>query len=390
MIAEPMFIQHLKVSGLLSFGPRGIDLPLAPLNVMIGANGSGKSNLLEVLALLAAAPRNLPGPMKELGGVEEWFWKGGEARAEIDCVVTNEDGKASLRHALELGRNGDRFELRDERIEFAEPTAGKPEPYFFYRFQRGRPVLNEKQGGERGLRPESVRPEESILSQVRDPERYPELSYLQDRYESIRLFRNWSFGPRAAVRSAQRTDLRSDFLNDGGDNLALVLSEFGSGSRRELLASLRDVYDGIEDFRTPVKAGYVQLILEECGGRSVPASRLSDGTLRYLCLLAILHYPDPPPVVAIEEPELGLHPDLIPHVAELLIRASSRCQLFVTTHSPALVDSLGQQPGSVIVCEKEGGESRFRRLDPEAMKVWLKSYSLGELWTSGELGGNRW
>lgn len=389
MIARPMFIQHLKVSGLLSFGPRGIDLPLAPLNVMIGPNGSGKSNLLEVLALLAAAPRNLPGPMKELGGVEEWFWKGSEPLGLIDIEVSN--GHANqLRHVLEVGRNGDRFELRDERIEYSEPALGKAAPYFFYRFQRGRPVLNEKQQGERRLRPESVRPEESILSQVRDPERYPELNSLQDRYESIRLFRNWSFGPRAAVRSAQRTDLRSDFLNDGGDNLALVLSEFGSGPRRELLASLRDVYDGIEDFRTPVKAGYVQLILEEQAGRSIPASRLSDGTLRYLCLLAILHHPDPPPVVAIEEPELGLHPDLIPHVAELLIQASARCQLFVTTHSPALVDALGQQPGSVIVCEKEAGESRFRRLDPAAMKVWLESYSLGELWTSGELGGNRW
>jgi predicted ATPase len=390
MIAEPMFIQHLKVSGLLSFGPRGIDLPLEPLNVMIGPNGSGKSNLLEVLALLAAAPRNLPGPMKEMGGVEEWFWKGGEARGEIDCIVSNQDGKAPLRHVLEMGRNGERFELRDERIEFVAPTPGENEPYFFYRFQRGRPVLNEHQGSKRGLKRESVRPEESILSQVRDPERYPELAWLQERYEAIRMFRNWSFGPRAAVRRAQLTDLPSDFLLDGGDNLALVLSEFGSDSRRELVKSLQQVYAGIEDFRTPVKSGFVQLLLEEAGGRSIPATRLSDGTLRYLCLLAILLHPDPPPVVAIEEPELGLHPDLIPHVAELLIQASERCQLFVTTHSPALVDALGQQPGSVIVCEKEAGESRFRRLDPEAMKAWLESYSLGELWTSGELEGNRW
>ena len=77
-----MLIQRLRVSGLLSFGPTGIDLPLEPLNVLIGPNGSGKSNLLEILALLRAAPTNLPQPIKEMGGVREWLWKGPSAQKE--------------------------------------------------------------------------------------------------------------------------------------------------------------------------------------------------------------------------------------------------------------------------------------------------------------------
>jgi predicted ATPase len=83
---ERVLIRNIKVSGLLSFGPRGIDLPLRNLNVLIGPNGSGKSNLLEVLSLLRAAPTNLPAPVKEMGGVREWLWKGDRPTREARVV----------------------------------------------------------------------------------------------------------------------------------------------------------------------------------------------------------------------------------------------------------------------------------------------------------------
>ena len=122
----------------------------------------------------------------------------------------------------------------------------------------------------------------------------------------------------------------------------------------------------------------------------VPAQRLSDGTLRYLCLLVILGHPDPPAVTCIEEPELGLHPDMIPEVAKLLVEASSRTQLFVTTHSDILIDALSHIPKAIIVCEKSDGATQFQRLDEHELGPWLEKYRLGELWTSGHLGGNRW
>lgn len=386
-----MLIRCLKVSGLLSFGPQGLDLPLEPLNVLIGPNGSGKSNLLEILALLRAAPVNLPEPIKEMGGVREWLWKGESPiqEANVEALV-DYPGVQSLRHSLSITENGGRFEVADERIENERAYSGKEEPHFYYRFQRGRPVLKEFDKEKRELRRESVNPEQSILSQVRDPERYPAVAWLQQQYEAIRLYRNWSFGPGAALRRAQSAHARSDFLSEGGENLAPVLSKVRSRRKLEFLASLRVLYEGIEDFHLTVEGGNVLLFLQEQGGREIPATRLSDGTLRYLCLLAILLHPDPPPLVAIEEPELGLHPDVIPHLADLLIRASARTQLVVTTHSRMLVDALSHQPSSVVVCSQENGESRFARLDAKALKAWLDKYSLGDLWSMGELGGNRW
>ena len=94
--------------------------------------------------------------------------------------------------------------------------------------------------------------------------------------------------------------------------------------------------------------------------------------------------------MAIEEPELGLHPDVIPFVAKLLVDASQRTQLLVTTHSQMLVDALGEQPETVVVCERVDGVSRFERLSSAQLKEWLEKYSLGTLWSMGEIGGNRW
>ena len=387
-----MLIHKLKISGLLSFGPTGIDLPMRPLNVLIGPNGSGKSNLIEALSLLKASPKSLPAPVKEMGGVREWLWKGKSASREavIEAVVSNVPGKMNLRHSLSIKEHGSRFEVSDERIENENPYPGKSDVYFYYRYKRGNPMLHDFQETERRLKREQVLPEESILSQVKDPERYPALARLQDAYAGMRLFRNWSFGPTAPLRREQSTHGRSEFLEDGGENLALVLSKMRNKVKKPLSESLNVLFDGVEDIGFEIDGGTVQMFLEEAGGRNIPATRLSDGTLRYLCLLAILLHPDPPPLVMIEEPELGLHPDIIPHVAKLLKDASTRTQLVVTTHSRMLVDCMGDEPESVIVCERQDGQSFFERLDGERMKVWLEKYSLGDLWSKGELGGNRW
>ena len=153
---------------------------------------------------------------------------------------------------------------------------------------------------------------------------------------------------------------------------------------------MQNLYHGIVDITCPVTGGTVGLYLEETDNRTIPATRLSDGTLRYLCLLAVLLHPDPPPLVVIEEPELGLHPDLLPKLTDLLRVASERMQLIVTTHSDVLVDALTEVPASVVVCEKHDGQTQVRRLDKDDLAHWLEDYRLGELWTSGELGGNRW
>ncbi|TAG86335.1 MAG: hypothetical protein EAZ18_25790 [Oscillatoriales cyanobacterium] len=109
--------------------------------------------------------------------------------------------------------------------------------------------------------------------------------------------------------------------------------------------------------------------------------------MRYLFLIALLLDPTPPPLICIEEPEIGLHPDILPAVAEMLIEASKRTQLIVTTHSDALVSALS--PESVLICDRDDRGSHLNRLEPKRLKKWLENYSLGELWRMGEIGGNR-
>ena len=140
-----------------------------------------------------------------------------------------------------------------------------------------------------------------------------------------------------------------------------------------------------------ILGGTVQVFFEEDAlDANVPATRLSDGSLRYLCLLVALSNPVPPPVICIEEPETGLHPDIIPQLAKLLVEASQRSQIIVTTHSDILVDALTDTPEAVIICEKVDGATQLRRLNADKLKVWLDKYRLGELWTRGQLGGNLW
>ena len=195
------------------------------------------------------------------------------------------------------------------------------------------------------------------------------------------------------MRRPQPTDDPNDFLDESFTNLALVLNQLHLGSAMAAIEDrLRAFYEAYDSIQTSIQANTVQLRIREKGMDSaIPATRLSDGTLRFLSLLAILCHPDPPGLICIEEPELGLHPDIIPQIAELLKEASTRTQLIVTTHSERLVDELSDDPESVVVCER-GADfgTEFKRLSSDDLQVWLKDYQLGELGRKGELGGVRW
>jgi len=236
-----------------------------------------------------------------------------------------------------------------------------------------------------------VDPEKSILAQRRDPDIYPEITRLAETLASIRIYRDWSFGRYTPPRLPQPADLPNQWLEENGRNLGLVLNRLkrNSETKNRLLAMFKAIYEEARDFDVMIEGGTVQIFVQE-ERFNVPATRLSDGTLRYLCLLAILYDPAPPPLICIDEPELGLHPDLINHIAEALQFASERTQLIVTTHSAALVDSFTEDPGAILVCEKSDGCSGVRRLDAQQLKPWLEKYRLGALWTSGEIGGMRW
>lgn len=179
-------------------------------------------------------------------------------------------------------------------------------------------------------------------------------------------------------------------------NFALFLNHLDNDTQAgpALRRSLKDVYQGVVDFGLRLESGAAQITLREKHvDRQVtfPATRLSDGTLRYMCLVALLVDPQPPKLLCIEEPELGLHPDLIPKIADLLVEASKRTQIIVTTHSDILVDAMTEHPEYVVVVEKHNGSTVARRLENnERLQSWLEKYRLGEVWASGEIGGNRY
>jgi len=395
-----MLIHELTLRGLLSFGPDSPSIPMRPLNVLIGPNGAGKSNLIEALSLLRAAPVNLSAPVKEpeAGGVSAWLWKGAEhPSATIEAVLDNPDKPdMPIRHSITFAEYGERFEITAERIENRDPYPGHTIPFWFYKMENGYPRLkelveDETRDDDQGspLPRESIHPEESILSQVKIPGKYPALIRLREQYSSMLFYREWTFGRYTPPRQKQNTKLPSEFLSENCDNLALVLNAIQPEAEDTLLEALNALYPGIDKFHVKIGGGAVQLYLKE-GRFSIPATRLSDGTLRYLCLLAILCHPTPPPLICIEEPELGLHPDVLPGLARLLISASERTQLVVTTHSDILVDGLSETPESVLVCEKHDGQTQIRRLDGAALAHWLDKYRLGQLWVKGEIGGTRW
>ena len=389
--SDARLLRQLHLKNLLSYGPESEPLALGALNVLIGPNGSGKSNLLEAIALLRAAPGDMRAVVRRGGGIGEWIWKGKpDAIAVIDAVIDDPNGKQPLRHALSLRSTQQGFHLEDETIENERPNPGYAKPYFYYKYQQGQPVVSVSEN-QRPLARETVTPDISILAQRRDPESYPVITYLATVYEQIRLYREWAFGRNTVFREPQLADMRSDRLEEDFSNLGLFLNRLRRNpkAKRAILTALGDLYEGLSDFDVSVEGGTVQVFFTE-GDFTIPATRLSDGTLRYLCLLAILCDPEPPPLIGIEEPELGLHPDILPKLADLLLAASERTQLIVTTHSDILVDALTEHPECVIVCEKHQGQTTARHLDAEELQPWLEHYRLGDLWTRGQLGGNRW
>ena len=389
-------IQRLRMPGLLSFPPDMGFFDMQSLNVLIGPNASGKSNFIDTLELLRSLPTDFAAPVRQRGGAAEWLWKGGSepspAAVEVEVDI-GDDSDRQFRYRLSFEARGPRVGIVDELIDEPNDQCGVEGPH--YHFHQGRPEVHIRVRTPDGPRLEkrTVRwadrsLDQSVLAQRKDPDFYPELFWLGAIFGSIHTFREWTFGPHG-VRQPQRTDLPADRLLPDASNLALVLNQVEHKVGPTFDEYLKRFLPRFERMTTSIEGGTVQLYLHESGLQApTPATRLSDGTIRFVALLATLLHPSPPFVVCIEEPELGLHPDAVALLAELLIEASDRMQLVVTTHSDALVSALTSQPDAVVACERPGAGTELHRLDPEKLASWLEEYRLGDLWRMGELGAN--
>lgn len=398
-------LTSITVRGLLSFGWEPVTLELKPLNVLIGPNASGKSNLLDLMELLRSVPDDYNATVRARGGALEWIHKGSgggeEPVGEVEAVVELEGVPLPLRYHLALREEEAQLRVDSERLETA---VGHPreEPFQFLvrlgnhsrtkSFQTFVPQLEQQDalfGRYHWSRQETSALTTLLAKHRRFGAESPQLTALAEWLQQLRVYQQWSFGPESKARQFQPVNQLAERLNPDGSNLGLVLKRLqGHGETRERLVSyVRRAYPALRDFDVKLFEGALQVVARE-EGFDIPASRLSDGTLRWLTLCLLLCDPKPPPLLCLDEPEMGLHPDLLRHLAELLQEAAQRTQLIVTTHSEELVSEFSGEPESVVVCSRDAGGTRFTRLEREPLRIWLEEYSLGKAWRAGEIGGN--
>jgi predicted ATPase len=345
------------------------------LNVLIGANASGKSNLIEAIGLLQAAPVDLNTAILRLGGVHVVCSLARSAPiAMIECGLMDEP----LEYRLEFAEQARSFSILEESL------AADSVVYF------------DRIAGKVNFTPDSrgeVSPTESIFRVYKNPSDPTRITRLGRALESIRVYREFRTTGDSQARLGTSTSTRKEFLHDGGGNLAVVLLDMNfKGLHERITEYLHRFCDRFNDLKVNLDGPVIKTYIEESGLLEPLVSwRLSDGTLKFLCLLAVLLDPDPAPLICIEEPEVGLHPEAIQIVADALVEASERTQLIVTTHSEALIDALSERPEGVLITERDAENStQFRRLEKPQLSLWLEQYSLGRLWRMGEIGGTRW
>ncbi len=413
-MAHP-FLKSIRPVNLLSFGPNTEEIELRPLNILIGPNGSGKSNLIEVIRLLSCLPDKEPWEtVVQTGGVDEWIWKGkrGEALdASISVSLSLErmalqEGVADLAacdYSIGLAKAQSTFYVKNEtcrRVNVSK-TDGKIDTAFESNGKIGRLSSHQSPSNFTQDLTIPLDSEKSVLSQLSSRSlqesligKYmPELFEVAEFFESFDFHQDWEFGADLTPRDPVPVGQSVKLLEENGYNLAQMLAYFRDYHRptfEQIGELMKKFYEPFRSLEVRLIGTHLQPAINEDGGFSVSAYRLSDGTLRWLALLTILLNPTPAPVTCIEEPELGLHPDMIQTLADLLREASERTLLIVTTHSSLLVEAFSDTPEAICVCEKIEGATQIKRLNIDKLRVWLDDYSLGQLWAKGEIGGNRW
>jgi predicted ATPase len=393
---------YIKIEGFRSF--KKVELEMPRLAVLIGPNGGGKSNFVDLLMLMAEA-----GDGKLANGV---FSRGGFRDIAFGFDVSQEvrvalrlkealdrsklgkepgDGKLDITFKMAARNYGSAAQVIEELVR-QESDKGAPLPVdVLSRGPEGAVFRVPGASGALTDQRREVPPTELVITQVRDPNRYPAAAAVLNELGGWTFYRDIDVGPKSLVRlpALVRPDVK---LSDDGSNLSSVLYSIQQGHPElwsEILEDLHTAYPDFVKLTVPAGGGDGKIQLRwferpyEKEGMS--ANLLSDGTLKLLCLMAILKTPDPPSLICIDQPELGLHPDWIKLVAELLQDAATRTQVIAATHSPQIVAKL--DPEQVIVTEKVEGETHLRQLKTRDLENWLKDFSLGELWLSGEIGG---
>lgn len=371
-----MAITELNVAGYRSI--RNIRLKLHQLNVLVGANGCGKSNLYQSMYLLAAAANGrLSHALADEGGMPSAMWAGPrrkQEQARVSLGATLGDVEYEIQCGLPASRSGFAISgyesgARPTHIPtlFMLDPEVKAESVYFVERRKRLPLLDRDHDtvwardaeGKRVAYPFALATSESLLSQLREPHRFPHLSALRQEILSWRFYHHFRTDADAPLRHPQ-VGVRTPVLgHDGRDLAAAIQTIKETGDWPAFEEALEEAFPGAKiEIKAPNARFSVELRMPGIN-RPFEARELSDGTLRYLCLLAALLSPRPPAVLALNEPETSLHPDLLAPLATLIVRASRDAQLWITTHSDTLARAIEHQAhGALIRLEKINGETR--------------------------------
>ena len=390
-----MKITQLDIEGFRSL--RKVSWLPGDLNVIIGPNGTGKSNLLRFMELISISAQGRLGKyIQSLGGMDPIVWDGAAASIRFALETTPEGGELGPeRYELELARlgSGSSYKVEKELLinSHKVKTGIERKPFkFLERFSKTAVIFDEKE--RKFTTPEEfVSDEESLLSIASGP--FINNHFIppfQKGLASIAVYHDLHTNKDASIRqpAIARMEKRVD---PDGQNLISVMHTLYTGDRdfkNDINSAMKAAFgDDFEELVFPPASDQrIQLRIRwKSLKREQSASELSDGTLRFLFLLTVLASPTPAPIIAIDEPETGLHPSMLPLIAEYAVDASTRSQVILTTHSPQFLDAfVGTRP-TTTVAQWQHGETTLKTLHGENLDYWLKEYSLGALFKSGEL-----
>ena len=396
-----MQILKLDIEGYRSL--RKVTWEPGALNVIIGPNGTGKSNLLRLLELLSVSAKGRLGKyIQDTGGMDPLVWDGVADGIRI-AVKTSpaEEGRDPVRdcltYELELQRigKGSAYRIGNEMLskKYDYEQGKYTKPLIFLERQGTRAGIFDEQE-RRFSAPESTVPEEeTLLSLASGPFiQNQHIPAYQRQLASWAIYHDVHVDQGAPMRKPAVT--RAEKVVDAdGQNLIHVLHTLYNTDRKfeeDINTAMRAAFSNdFEKLVFPPDADQrIQLRLRwKSLKREVSAIDISDGTLRFLFLLTVLASPTPAPLIAIDEPETGLHPSMLPIIAEYAVEASTRAQVILTTHSAQLLDAFTETRPTTTVAKWENGETKLTQLSGEALDYWLDEYSLGTLYASGQLEG---
>lgn len=393
-------IKSIRLTNFFSF--QETTIYLNDLNVLVGINGAGKSNLLKAIKLLRSVIVEDGissllyntwggfGAMQFLGEKEKDYV---QLEFELDGKVLSEFGYRFRENVF--------YRIRFHQLPsttnyyICEKVMTKQDgtdAYPYLQFDNGEGKIAEGKGRDQlQIGYQNAKPYESMLSQIADQDRYPQLYALKEALKEIVVYDNFDTTPSGGMRKPNFSNAVRRLTVDGA-NLSQILNTIKINDKpnyrkiQDALLTINPNFRGI-DFN--FIGGNIELMLDEGAlGSAVHTTHISDGTLRFLCLLAILYNDKRGKIVCIDELETALHPDMIHLIMAAIQESSVTTQYILPTHSDKVLNQIELK--NVYVFEKDDDNmSCVKRFDEQHFIEWAKDYSVGRLWQNGDLGGNR-